>query len=287
MYRQLLDDLIRQHSSLDLKNRFQILPYKNGNPVIIINNNIFGIKSFEYSINPQLYQDKLEDFRKIPLDEKQPTIYPDKRCNFCFDIITEGIVIEKEISEYEFIRNICCIDCYNYCEYGTVNSKYPILSDYNLMNKGFMILENTNFFANKNKLIIAYNYHNYHISLHIRLLDKLTNCPNNVAVKYIGNLNTPIYDFNEQMKNIPDYEKCNIIIRNLDDHINCCLCGNDCNLDRKSNKLTVCMACPYILLTRFVLLYVPSFIFINYFNQLNEDVITTIKEIFLQIIIGE
>jgi hypothetical protein len=154
------------------------------------------------------------------------------------------------------------------------------------MNKGFAILEKTNYFANKNKLIISYDYHNYHISLHIRLLDKLTNCPSNVAIKYIGNLKIPIYDFDEQMKNMSDYKKCNII-RNLDSHINICLCGNDSYLDRKSNKLTLCMACPHILLTRFILSHVPSFIFINYFNQLNEDVIAIIKEMFLQIIIGE
>lgn len=50
MYHDLLDYLIYHHSTVQLKNKLQALPYKYDHPVIIVNSNVFEIEHREYAI---------------------------------------------------------------------------------------------------------------------------------------------------------------------------------------------------------------------------------------------
>lgn len=223
MYKSLLDHLIYQHSTLQLKNKFNqsILPYKNANPIIIVNNNVFEIKCYEYSLRLDFYKNNTYNFKKDSL--LQETHYK-AECLYClrlFDFNEQAYIINENM-----YQTCCCIDCYQYYEYGSIDSIYPILSDYNLMNKGYMKLVNVGYFFNNKKLILSYVYNNYNLSLHINI-NNLSHCSLERAKACINQTYTD----------------------------QCLICNND-----------HCLSCSYILYNKLLKFYYPLFICINNLN---------------------
>lgn len=253
MYSGLLNELIRLHSTLELKNQFKnsLIPYRKDEPVFLLGADckVFSISNFNYQFDSQSCRE-VNTLLEGGTIEKIFNFKYHEICLSCTTKIYQGIACKS--------GGFCCHSCLTMREFGIVESKFPILSDYILSNNGFMIFQSLNYFYNNDRLLLSYQYHNFSVGLEIKYLKHIEDEWR--GFRCLQNLITPIIQIDLLMSFASN-----------------CLCKAGCVLEGCS-KLTQCTACPYIFLRRLSKLHAVKLEYISCFD-LNNDLNQTIKDL--------
>lgn len=256
MYRKLLEDLIYYHSTKELHDRFnqKIYRYKKDNPVLIIGDDhkVFGIGYYDYSYQnikdlDKLFAGELEKWRIYSI------IYP---------------LIETEFHINEDT------------ETGTVDSIFSIVFDYNLLNIGFSILEQTMYIILDDRLILLYKYHHIYRACTFYLSNKIINCSNQLAFRLIQNLKIPSIcmkkEVYKQLRSGVDGLKERILNTITDPNVKSCICGPNV-FHGWNSRFYICVGCPNILKIRLSKIFTSLNFLLNNLD-IPDDIKKYIKE---------